>query len=438
MKRRTWWGGLLFSGALLAGPAARAADAEGGAFTLAQLIATAQRDNQELQAARYAVDIGRAKLVEAGLMPNPRVELAGASDFAFRNEGAYTGSVGVSQEFPVAGRILRQKDVARVDVALAQAEVEDAERRLAGEVAGDAYQLLVLDRQMQARDRLIEVDQRLLKAAQARYKAAEVSELDVNTASLDLQRLTQERALLDSQHAALLAKLNPLLGRPAEAPLILTEPPPTETAIDAPGVLQAKALASRPDLRIALLEADRAGAEKKLAEAKRWEDWTVGLGLQQDRQFIDGAPPQQTDRAFALNLSIPIPLWNRNQGAIAEAQATADQARARIAALKLSIAGEVVAAQREVASLRQVLHRNRDELLPIAERNVALAQKGYAQGLVSVLEVVQAQRQAGDLETADLEALDRYTQALARLRTAANDFPLLSVPAAGAGAPKDP
>lgn len=419
----------------LAGTAAlpaMAADADGTSFTLAQLISATQRDNKELQAARYAVDIGRARLVDAGLMPNPRVELSGLSDFAFRSEGAYTATVGLSQEFPIAGRILRQKDVARVDVALAQAEVEDAERRLAGEVAGDVYQLLILDRQMQARDRLMAADQRLLKTAQARYKAAEVSELDVNTASIDLQRLAQERALLESQHGALLAKLNPLVGRPAEAPLVLDEPPPPLTAIDSPGALQAKALAARPDLRIAVLEADRAGAEKKLAEAKRWEDWSVGVGLQQDRQFVDGAPSQPIDRSLGVNLSIPLPLWNRNQGAIAAAQASADQAKARIEALKLAITGEVVAAQRELAGLLQILTRNEQELLPAADRNVALAQKGYAQGLVSLLEVVQAQRQAGELETANLEKLDRYGQALTRLRTATSDYPLLSAPAEAA------
>ncbi|MBL6751657.1 MAG: TolC family protein [Nevskia sp.] len=406
-----------------------AADAGGTSFTLAQLIAAAQRDNKELQAARYAVDIGRARLVDAGLMPNPRIELSGLSDFAFRNEGAYTATVGLSQEFPIAGRILRQKDVARVDVALAQAEVEDAERRLAGEVAGDVYQLLLLDRQMQARDRLMAADQRLLRTAQARFKAAEVSELDVNTASIDLQRLAQERALLESQHAALLAKLNPLVGRPAEASLVLDEPPPPLMASDSPGALQAKALAARPDLRIAVLEADRAGAEKKLAEAKRWEDWSVGVGLQQDRQFVDGAPSQPIDRSLGVNLSIPLPLWNRNQGAIAAAQASADQAKARIEALKLAITGEVVAAQRELAGLLQILTHNERELLPVAERNVALAQKGYGQGLVSLLEVVQAQHQAAELETASLETLDRYAQALARLRTATSDYPLLSAPA---------
>lgn len=397
------------------------------ALDLRALIEIAARDNKDLQAARYAVEVGRARLVQAGLLPNPRLDLSGRSDFAFKNEGEYTQSVGLSQQFPIAGRILRQKDVARVDVALAQAEIEEAKRKLAGDVAADVYRLLVLDRQIQSRDELMGIDEALAKTTRDRMKAAEVSELDVNTVQLDIQRLSQERALLQSQRLSLLIALNTLLGRSASAGLLVNEPVRETDTLPSQEQLLAKALQARPDFRSALLSADRAQAEKSLAQAQRWEDWTVGVGMERDKLAIEGAPAQGSDRALMLSLSIPLPLFNKNQGLIAEAAANSNQANARIEALRLGVASEITRAYAEAINLQQLLTRYRQGLLPVSLRNVQLAQQGYRQGLVAVLDVVQAQRQQVELNAAYLNTLDQFLQTLVRLRTASGDY-LTSVP----------
>ena len=394
--------------------------------TLTQMITSAQRDNKELLAARYAVDIGRAKLLQAGLLPNPRVTIGGASDFAFRDEGAYGAAVGVSQDFPMAGRILRQQDVARVDVALAQAEVADAERRIAGEVAGSVYRILIVGRQIETHDGLIAIDQRLGRATRSRFKSAEVSELDVNAVSLDLQRLTQERARLQAQHETLRIELNLTLGRAAASALNLAQIPlaaePLAGAVDPDA-----ALARRPDFTMAALQVDRARAEVALANAKRWDDWNIGVGIQQDRQAITGAPRQGNDRALTVTLTIPLALAGRSRGLIAAAAAATEERRARLDALKLAIENQIAAAHAATASLQALLSGYEKEVLPVAERNVALAQKGYGQGLVTILEVVQAQRQFGDLQGAYLATLDQYLQGRVRLHVALSDYPLLDL-----------
>ena len=408
---------------------ARADEGANSPLTLRELIETAQRDNKDLQAARYAIEIGRARLIQAGVLPNPRLTIGTTSDVTFRNQGAYNTSVGVSQDFPLTGRIARQKDLARVDVALAEAEVERSERTLAGEIAINVYRMLTLDRQIQSRDELVAADQRLADATRSRYKAAEVSELDVNTVSIDLQRLAQERALIEIQRASVLAALNRQLGRPAESPLAIAEALPATDRLLPLHEWQEKALASRTDLRIALMQVDRAQAERALAQAKKWEDWTVALGVQQDRLAVDGAPGQPTDRALVLSLAIPFPLWNNNQGQIAEAIANARQANARIEALRLDISSQIASAHAEATSLQTALKRYEETLLPSGDRNIALAQKGYTGGLTTILEVVQALRQQSDLKSAYVSTLDQYLQALAKLRAAAGDYPLFNTAA---------
>ena len=397
-----------------------AANAAG--LTLENAIDNAIGGNKDLRAARFAVDQARARLLQAGLLPNPRLELAKRDDRIFRNEGEYTASIGVSQQFPVTGRIARQKDVARVDVALALAEIGQAELKLANDVASGFYRVLALNRQIDIRDRLIEVDLKLVKVTRNRFKAAEVSELDVNAAQLDLQRLNQERTLLLSQRTTQLAQLNQLMGRLTAQPLDLDDALPDTESLPALLDRQQDALTWRPELRFAQLNADRARAEQALARSQRWEDWNVSLGVEQGRQFIDGAAPQRVGRTLGITLSIPLPFFNGNQGRIAETLAAGNQAEARIEALRFSIRSEVAIVYAEAERLQQVLSEYQRKMLPLSERNVRLAQQGYDQGLVSIVEVVQAQRQQADLNGAYLSTLDQYLQASARLEAAVGSY----------------
>jgi cobalt-zinc-cadmium efflux system outer membrane protein len=391
-------------------------------FSLKQLVALAQSENKDLQAARYAVDIGRARLLQAGLRQNPRLDVSLRSDFLFSNDGEHGSSLAISQEFPIAGRISRQKDVARVDIALAEAEVAEAERQLADEVAGKTYRLLVSQRQASALDDLIRVEDALAKTTRARFRAAEVSELDVNTVQLDIQRLGLERSLLQSEQQALVVALNTLLGRPATTALTVVEPLPDADAVPALSQLQDRALRQRPDLRAALLSVDRAAAEKSLAHAMRWQDWSVGLELSQDKQVILGTPPQGTDRAIGVSVSVPLPLFNKSQGLVAEADANGAQASARVDAARLTILSEVAGAHAEAARLQALLAQFGESTRPVSERSVRLARQGYQQGLIPIFDVVQAQRQQAELNKAYLSTFDQFLQALVRLHTATGDY----------------
>jgi cobalt-zinc-cadmium efflux system outer membrane protein len=391
------------------------------ALDLPRLVDIARKDNKSLQVACYAIDAARAKLLQAGLRSNPRLDLSTRSDFLFRNEGEYAASIGISQQFPISGRLLREKDVARVDIASAEAEVQEAERRLANDIAIAVARLVVVGQQILSRDALIALDEKLARTTRNRFKAAEVSEIDVNTVQLDLQRVVQERNLLQSQQQSLIVSLNTLLGRPPSAALEVDAAVPQPEPLPDLQQLQRRAIESRPDLHAAMLASDRAEADMLLAKASRWEDWTVGLELSQDKQVITGAPAQGVNRAIGVTVSIPLPLYNKGQGLIAAAQASGDQARARIAALQLDIDGEVAGAYGEVMRLQASLSQYGQRQFPLSGRSVRLAQQGYSQGLIQLSDVVQAQRQQTELHGAYLSTLDLYLQALARLHMAVGD-----------------
>jgi len=179
-NRASWRSLVFFVGSALLGIHNQIGNAAG--MTLPQAIGIAVQSNKDLQAVRYTVEQARARLLQAGLPPNPRLDIAAKNDLLFRNEGEYVAGIGISQQFSVANRIGQQKEVARVDVALALAEIKQAELKLAGDVASRFYSMLALNRQIESRERLMDVDQKLVLATRNRFRAAEVSELDVNTA----------------------------------------------------------------------------------------------------------------------------------------------------------------------------------------------------------------------------------------------------------------
>lgn len=390
--------------------------------TLPGLVVAAVRDNKDIQAARHAVEGARARLLQSGLAPNPRLEISGRSDMLFGNEGEYAVGIGLSQDFPVAGRIARQQDVARVDVALALAEIAEAERKLAGEVAAAYYRLLVLDRRIEAQQRLIGVNTELVRVTRNRLQAAEVSEIDLATAQLELRRADEQRALLEAQRATELVQLDQLLGRPAAEPLSVDQTLPAPGTLPDLDTLRRQALSTRPDLRTEYLNADRARSEQALARAERWEDWTVTVGVEQDRLVLDGGPPQSPGQAIGLSLSVPLPLRNKQQGRIAETRSAGAQAAARVQALEFSIDNEVGRSYAEATRLEQPLLDYQRELLPASESNVAKVRQAYRQGLAPIFTVIQTQRQQTDVTQAYLDVLDRYLQTLATLHTAAATY----------------
>ena len=100
-------------------------------LSLANLVQIALQNNRDLKVAETNIAIAQGKWVQARLVPNPTLDLSDASDAPFNDEGEYTKSVGVTQSFPVAGRISRQIAVAKADVAMAKAELRNLKLKLA-------------------------------------------------------------------------------------------------------------------------------------------------------------------------------------------------------------------------------------------------------------------------------------------------------------------
>jgi cobalt-zinc-cadmium efflux system outer membrane protein len=178
----------------------------------------------------------------------------------------------------------------------------------------------------------------------------------------------------------------------------------------------------RPDLQSAQLAIERSRAQFDLAKAQRWEDWTAGLGVFSGQTVFPNGLSTGTDVGPSFVLTIPLPLWNKNQGRIAEAVAMNRQASAEVRALTLQVQNEVAGAYSETERLLIAVDRYRNGMLKLSDRNMLLAQQAYMTGQASILTAVQAQRQHGDQHIAYLNTMGQYLQAWVALRRAVGEY----------------
>lgn len=394
------------------------------ALTMEQAVASALRNNLDLRAASFEVDKARGRLLQAGLWPNPELEFSTTTDRAFNDEGERTSAAGFQQAFPVSGRLHFAKRVSRVDVAQAMAEIRNRERLLIGEVQRDFLNVLLLRQQIAANREFVGLNREFVDVLEERLKRAEVSEVDLNLARVELQRLGVESAVLESDLVARELSLKLRMGLPPEQRISLEGNVEALAAKFGPEKYQTTMVVNRPDLRQTELGIDRAAAEVRLARAEAWADWTLGTNYENERR-VDEPIGLKSDQFLGFKVSIPIALWNRNQGRVYEQKAATEQARQQFEAQRLSIRSEIATGMARALKLRDAVGNYRRDLLPALAQTNALVRKGYSEGLIPATQVIQVQQQQTTLRASFLTATANYLQALVDLETATASSPFL-------------
>src|SRR3546814_28834 len=159
-----------------------------------------------------------------------------------------------------------------------------------------------------------------------------------------------------------------------------------------------------PETTVNLLrrEADirRSQAELEVERSRAVPDLTVSAGV---RQFHE-----TDDSAFLVGVSIPIPVFDRNRGAIQRAGAELVAAEAELAAERLELFTGITAARARLATARDNAVALRSSILPKAEKAFSFAQEGYRQGKFSYLEVLDAQRTLFEARRELIDALQAF------------------------------
>src|SRR2546425_1046182 len=186
-------------------------------MTVDELVARALADNPELRAARREIDAALGRLRQAGLRPNPMLELGGQKALSPDN------NLTAMLTFPLDlnGRKEGRVAVAERELAMKRAQVGDRERRLRGEVRMKAGEVLAAQRNLRVIDGLLQVNRQALGIVQERVKQGAAPALEENLALVEVNRLDASQKLLASRVEVATLQLKALAGMTPDAPLSL-------------------------------------------------------------------------------------------------------------------------------------------------------------------------------------------------------------------------
>ncbi len=371
--------------------------------------------NPELQFYEAEIKVAKGLRKTAGLWSNPEVSgSVGQKRVISSADGETTTAKGVASEIAVTqsiewpGRIRLRKAIADRDIKLAELGLEQFRALLVGRVKIAAY-ILVATQDKAAATREVASHFRSLREVLIQRDQAGLTPLletrIIEALELNIQRKASAATL--ASQAALL-DLNQLRGAPPDAPLALTKLNlnflPLKTNKEE---LIALARVNDYSVRTRAMELEGQGYRVRLAKNERFPAISAGPAITQERAG-------DRERVIGAAISLPLPLWNRNQGGIAVAKAQQTQAETSFnIAQREAERRAVQAATTYETKLREMANWQPDSIQHFKEA-AELADRHYRLGSVPVSTYVDLQSQYLDtiegLQDTKKEALESATQ----------------------------
>ncbi|WP_162605151.1 TolC family protein [Geomonas oryzae] len=339
-------------------------------WDLPTLTLTAFYYHPDLDTARASWGVAEAGKITAGQRPDPSIGFTPQHHSDTAGGTLSPWSLGFNLDIPIetAGkrgyRILqaeKRSDAARLHIADAAWRVRSRLESSLCDLYAEMEAEPLLQRQEAAQAEVVSL-------LEARLAAGEASLPDVTRSRLALERIRLLKMEARKRLAQSRVALASALGVPKEAVDGLDI---SFGFIDAPfplpaaGELRRQALTNRPDILALLSDYEAAEAALRLEIAAQYPDLRLGPGYQWD----------QGDDVWSIGFSVTLPVFNRNRGPIAQAQARREEAAARFAALQARVSGEV---DQALAGYRALLDK-------LATADAALAAQRTARNSVEAL-----------------------------------------------------
>ena len=370
-------------------------------LSLSEAMELFLKPNLDLIIAHFGIDAAKGRQITARLFPNPTLNVNTLSSYTQGCHMSTCGAVGpsVTQLFEVAGKRGYRIRAAELDVLSVEAQFEDAIRQL-GFTLKDSYF------RVQRQRGHLSIDQHalsiLVKLLQPDKRKQFTSELERIRLGL-LTVNTEAEVLRDLQNVEdasgdlrVMLNLSPEIELDLETPLIYRS---LELKL---GELMGYATENRPDIRALRLIRDRRKTELQLARVIPYPNVTALLGY-----AVQGPHGPDNQQQWAFGLSVPLPVFDRNQGGIVEADVTAKAAQIEVDKALVQIQNEVSVAYRKVLHAKKLVDAT-NGAIDRATTVFQDAQEGYVKNEIGILDLENARRSYGDTEISHLEALFGY------------------------------
>jgi len=398
-----------------------------------ELIKRALASNQEIIASRLEIDKARARLQQARLRPNPTLEFEQESGRLVGDGGDGQFTVGASLPIEIYGRRSARVSAAQIAIEASEAEVRNRERVLVANVLTNYAEALAALRELDVTERLLDLDLQTARVVQIRVNEGEIAPLELNLLQAEVERLRSRRQLAEGRLQSALTQLKLLTGVPFEDSLRLREQIDVAVLPTLPATKEAAVdigLRTRPDVALAQLEEQVATAGLRLVRAQSRPDLTAYTRYSQGRSTYDAptAPFAQRDRSLTFGVAIGLPLFNKNQGAKAEAEIAIKQAQTRREFAERVVRGEILAAYQRYEAASRAVSTLEIGAIPRSTQNVATFREVYAIGEIKITELIAEQRRLLDATRDLTEALTQRYRSQADLSIALGAGAFLPAP----------
>lgn len=371
-----------------------------------------------LRAGRAEFEQAQARLLTAKTYPfNPEIAIEGIRR---RSDGDTTTDrdISVAQEVEIGGQRRRRVEEASASLKAARADLLRQERLLLAGVRAVFVETLRVRELLAVEKANTDLAQSLAAVATKRFEAGAVPQMEVNLAMVQVGRAERDLQLAQGDYEIARTVLAETIG------LDPAKPPEPEGDLETPGrplpsleeLLEA-AFKQRADLQAFRNTVEAARARIQLARRDVIPNLTIAALYGRE---------EGTDRLTGGQISIRIPLFNRNQGAIREARAAHRQAAAATQAAELQVRQEVAAAVARYRAASEARMNLKQKVLGSLRENLDLLQRSFESGKISWTQVLVFRREFVDVQRDYLETVTSARLARIELDLAAGSIPTIS------------
>jgi len=372
---------------------------------LTDALVLALQGNPELAAFSYAVRAAEARVLQAGLLPNPELELS--VDEYGRDGAGFDSSetaVTLGQGFELGGKRRWRKRMAEAEGELVGWDYETKRLDVFAETAQRFTAVLAAQGRFDLARSGVELAEQVHQAVSQRVAAGKEPPLQVSKSEAELELARLDATAAENAMAIARQKLAAMWGvQQADFTIVSGTLSEVMQAIPSLGTLQPH-LAENPDLARWETELRLGQAVLSSEKAARIPDLQGAVGVVQFE--ADGTS------ALGFSVGLPLPLFDRNQGNIAAATHGLAKAEAERSAIAINLVAELAEAHALLIGAHQRVTALRDKVVPAMEAAFRAAHEGYQQGKFGFLDMLDAQRGLLEARAALLDAQSGYQDAL--------------------------
>lgn len=365
------------------------------AVPLSDLEEIAFANNPTLAAAAARLESAIGRQIQAGLYPNP---VAGyhATEIGNRGTAGQQGAF-VSQRFITAGKLQLDRAIAGQTAGESHFHQYAQQQRVLTDVRIRFAESLVAQRRVQLTKELVEIGDKLAEATQRLVDARQMTENELLQAEIRAENARILHDIAAQECVAAWRRLAAVLGVPDMDMQPLAGEPDDQVSVFDWETCYAAILSSHPEVSAAQVRAERARIAVERAKKNPIPDVDVSISVRHNN--ITGS-----DNAN-VQVGIPLPVFDRNQGNIHSAEAEWVTATREVQRITLALQDQFAEVFRQYANARQQVQRYGETIVPKAARSLELVSQAFETGQVEYLTLLTAQQTFVEVSLAHLNAI---------------------------------